>query len=176
MLPSGNIIGLFPLPFLFSETSMKLLLTLCLACLFTLPAQAARRLGEAQVRMGKDDLPCFTIAEREEGRGGNPDFQAVTVMEGARVLWRMAMPRERTFALAFSMCVPYGGRVPALPQTAAAPLANGAVYTVQLDTRPGRNAGAPLRYTARFCLTRRANGATAVQHIEANTGAACKIP
>ncbi len=155
---------------------MKLLLTLCLACLFMLPAQAARRLGEAQVRMGKDDLPCFTIAEREEGRGGNPDFQAVTVMAGARVLWHMAMPRERTFALASSMCVPYGGRVPALPQTAAGPLENGAVYTVQLDTRPGKNGAAPLRYQAHFCLARRAGGRTALHHIGADAGAPCKAP
>ena len=147
---------------------MKLLLTLCLASLLTLPAAAARRIGEAEVRTGKNSLPCFTIAEREEERGGNLDFQAVTVTTGGRTVWRMAMPRERTFALAFSMCIPYGGRVQALPQTPAAPLASGTVYTVQLDTRPGRNGAAPLRYTARFCMVRDPAGKEVLRRIGAN--------
>jgi hypothetical protein len=147
---------------------MKLLPTLCLASLLTLPAEAeaARRLGEAQVRSGKNNLPCFTIAEREERRSDNPDFQAVTVSAGERIMWRMTMPRERTFPLAFSMCIPYGGRVTALPQTPAALLEKGVVYTVQLDTRAGRNAAAPLRYLARFCLPRRRDGAPAVHQID----------
>lgn len=146
---------------------MKLLLTLCLASLLPLPVQAARRVGEAQVRPGKNELPCFTIAEREEQRSGTPDFQAVTVREGARIVWRMTMPRERTFALAASMCIPYGGRVQALPQTAAVPLERGVVYVVQLETRPGKNATAPLHYRARFCLARGHEGASAVHHIGA---------
>lgn len=144
---------------------MKLFLTLCLVGLLTLPAGAARRVGEAQVRTGKNDLPCFTIAEREESRGGSPDFQSVTVTAGERTVWRMTMPRERTFVLAFSMCVPYGGRVQALPQTPAAPLESGVVYSVQLDTRPGRSTTAPLRYAARFCMKRRPDGSTAVRQI-----------
>jgi hypothetical protein len=144
---------------------MKLLLTLCLlATLYTLPAAAARRVGEAQVRSGKNELPCFTIAEQEERRSGSPDFQAVTVTAGERVLWRMTMPRERTFPLAFSMCIPYGGRVTALPQTPAAPLESGIVYTVQLETRAGRGAAA-LGYAARFCLVRRPDGKPAVRQI-----------
>jgi hypothetical protein len=144
---------------------MKLFLTLCLAGLLTLHAQAAPRVGEAQVRSGKNELPCFTIAEREEQRGGSPDFQAVTVTAGERVLWRMAMPRERTFPLASSMCIPYGGRVQALPQTPAAPLEKGVVYAVQLDTRPGKSAAAPLRYVARFCLAPRPDRKSAVHQI-----------
>ena len=143
---------------------MKLFLTLCLASLFTLHAQAARRIGEAEVRSGKNALPCFTITEHEERRGGSPDFQAVTVTAGERVLWRMAMPRERTFPLASSMCIPYGGRVQALPQTPAAPLERGIVYNVELESRPGKNATAPA-YKARFCLTRRPDGSTNVRHI-----------
>ena len=143
---------------------MKLFLTLCLAGLLTLHAQAAPRVGEAQVRSGKNELPCFTIAEREEQRGGNPDFQAVTVSAGERVLWRMAMPRERTFSLASSMCIPYGGRVQALPQTPAAPLERGVVYNVELESRPGKNATAPA-YKARFCLARLPDGSTSVRHI-----------
>lgn len=146
---------------------MKRFLTLCLASLLTLHAQAAQRIGEAQVRSGKNELPCFTIAEREEQRGASPDFQAVTVTAGARVLWRMAMPRERTFPLASSMCIPYGGRVQALPQTPAAPLERGIVYNVELEPRPGKNATAPA-YKARFCLTRRADGGTSVRHIGAD--------
>ena len=146
---------------------MKLFLTLCLAGLLTLHAHAAPRVGEAQVRSGKNELPCFTIAEREEQRGGSPDFQAVTVTAGERVLWRMAMPRERTFPLAASMCIPYGGRVQALPQTPAAPLERGIVYNVELEPRPGKNATAP-SYKARFCLTRRPDGSTSVRQIDAD--------
>lgn len=147
---------------------MKLFLTLCLASLFTLHAQAARRIGEAEVRSGKNALPCFTITESEERRGGSPDFQAVTVSAGERVVWRMAMPRERTFPLASSMCIPYGGRVQALPQTPAAPLARGIVYSVQLDTRAGKRTASALRYAARFCLERRRDGTAAVRQIDAN--------
>ena len=146
---------------------MKLFLTLCLAGLLTLHAQAARRIGEAQVRSGKNDLPCFTIAEREEQRGGSPDFQAVTITAGERVLWRMAMPRERTFPLASSMCIPYGGRVQALPQTPAAPLERGIVYGVELESRPGKRAAATA-YKARFCLARRPDGSTSARQIGAD--------
>ena len=149
---------------------MKLLLTLFLASLLTLPASAARRIGEAQVRTGKNDLPCFTLAEREEKRSGSPDFQSVTVREGERIVWRMTMPPERTFPLASSMCIPYGGRVQALPQTPAAALTSGVVYTVQLETRPGESATTPLRYAARFCLLRQAEGKTAVHPVGANEG------
>jgi hypothetical protein len=177
MLPSSNIIGLFPSHFLFSETFMKLFLTLCLAGLFTLHAQAAQRVGEAQVRSGKNELPCFTIAEQEEQRGGSPDFQAVTVSAGARIVWRMAMPRERTFPLASSMCIPYGGRVQALPQTPAAALEPGIVYTVQLETRPGKGAPTAPRYTTRFCLARQAEGKMTVHDLGADrrgqSGIAC---
>lgn len=147
---------------------MKLFLTLCLTSLLTLHAQAARGVGEAEVRADKNALPCFTIAEREERRGGSPDFQAVTVSAGQRVLWHMAMPRERTFPLASTMCIPYGGRVQALPQTPAAPLARGIVYSVQLDTRAGKRAAPGLRYAARFCLEGRRDGTSAVRQIEAN--------
>jgi hypothetical protein len=141
---------------------MKPFLMLCLAGLFTLHAQAATRVGEAQVRSGKNELPCFTIAEREEQRGSGLDFQAVTVTAGERILWRMAMPRERTFPLASSMCIPYGGRVQALPQTPAAPLERGVVYSVQLDTRAGKS------YVTRFCLERRRDGKAPLHQINAN--------
>lgn len=138
---------------------MKLPLTLLLTLLLALPAQAARRIGEAQVREGANGVPCFTISEREEKRGGAPDFQAVTVSgSGGKVLWRMAMPRERTFPVMYSMCIPYGGRVQALPQTPAASLEPGKTYLVQIDARPGRKAAMPLRYEARFCLVKKSGG------------------
>ena len=146
---------------------MKLFLTLCLAIFLTLPASAARRIGEAQVRSGKSDLPCFTLAEREEQRNGSPEFQSVTVRDGERIVWHMSMPPERTFPLASSMCITYGGMVQALPQTPAAVLESGIVYTVQLETRPGKSGATPLRYMARFCLPRRADGGTAVHQIDA---------
>jgi hypothetical protein len=148
---------------------MKLIPTLCLAgLLLLLPAQAARRVGEAQVRADANGRPCFTISEREEGRSGTPEFQAITVSEGERVLWRMSMPRERTFPVSFSMCIPYGGRVPALPQTPAGPLANRIVYTVWIGVRRDKNTAAPLQYGARFCLARRRDGGSVVRHIGAD--------
>lgn len=133
---------------------MKPVLTLLLAglSLYLPSAQAARRVGELQVRADANGQPCFTISEREEGRGGSPDFQSITVSEGPRILWRMAMPRERTFPMNASMCVPYGGRVPALPQTQAVSLDEGKTYVVALEVRPGKDMTVPLRYQGRFCL------------------------
>lgn len=131
---------------------MKRTLTLCLAGLLLLPVQGARRIGEAQVRTNANGLPCFTISEREEQRSGTPDFQAITVSAGERILWHMAMPPERTFPVSFSMCIPYGGRVPALPQTPSATLDEGKVYAVQLDTRPGKHPVTPLRFQTQFCF------------------------
>jgi len=139
--------------------AMTLPLTLLLILLLAPPAQAARRVGEAQVREGANGVPCFTISQREEQRGGVPDFQSVTVSEvGGKLMWRMAMPRERTFPVMNSMCIPYGGRVQALPQTPAAALAPGKAYLVQIEARPGRKASMPLRYQARFCLVKKPGG------------------
>lgn len=149
MLLHGNKLGLFLPIFLYSEPIMKLVPILLLAVLL-LPAQAVSRIGEAQVRTDANGRPCFTISEREEKRSGTPDFQAITVSEGQRVLWQMSMPRERTFAVSASMCIPYGGRVPALPQTPAAALVAGRLYTVLLETRPGKPAAMPVRYRAQF--------------------------
>ena len=160
MLPSGNIVVLFLTFSVFSEPVMKPFLTLCLACLIVLPAQAARRVGEAEVRSGANGVPCFTISQREQTRGGVPDFAsvAVTASEGKNTQWRMALPRERTFPVAHSMCIPYAGRVPALPQTPAAALKEGEVYTVVIEARPGKSAARPLRYQTRFCLARQPAG------------------
>lgn len=148
---------------------MKRILTLCLAGLLLLPSQAARRIGEAEVRENANGLPCFTISEREEGRSGTPDFGAITVTEGERILWRMAIPPERTFPVTHSMCVPYGGRVPALPQTPATPLVSGIVYTVKIDTRPRGAAFAPLRYGAHFCVAAPGNGSRAVRQFNVDS-------
>jgi hypothetical protein len=132
---------------------MKRTLILCVTGLLLFPAQAARRVGEAEVREGANGLPCFTISEREEQRSGTPDFQAITVTEGERVVWQMAMPRKRTFPVSSSMCIPYGGRIPALPQTPARALETGKLYTVQVEARPGKNAAMPLCYRAQFRVT-----------------------
>jgi hypothetical protein len=82
------------------------------------------RTGAAEVREGPRGGPCFTISPREE-REGTPDFHAVTVSDGQRLLWKMTMPPERTFPLSFSMCVPYGGQVASLPRTQAAGAGSG---------------------------------------------------
>jgi len=147
---------------------MKFILTLCLAGLLLIPAQAERRVGEAQVRADGNGQPCFTISEREEKRSGAPDFQSVTVSEGVRVSWQMSMPRDRTFSVNSNMCIPYGGRVTALPQTPAAVLVAEKVYTVHLEARPGRNMATPLRYQARFCLAPRRGASPRLHFIDSD--------
>ncbi|MCC2962881.1 hypothetical protein LK540_20825 [Massilia sp. IC2-278] len=141
------------LPALLFSDAMKLLPILLLTVLLALPAHAARRVGEVEVRAGANGVPCFTISRREEQRGGAPDFQAVTVSDSSgKPMWKMAMPRERTFPVTHSMCIPYAGRVQALPQTPAAALEPGKAYQVLIDARKAKNAGSPLRYLAWFCL------------------------
>lgn len=148
---------------------MKWLVTACcvlLALGASWRAQAAR-VGEAEVREGANGEPCFTISSREERRGGAPDFDAITVIDPqARkpLLWRMAMPRERTFPVTFSMCIPYAGRVQALPHTPAAQLEPGRVYQVRIAPRGARGNLAAV-YEARFCLARQHDGSVIVHHI-----------
>lgn len=115
---------------------------------------AQARIGVLDVRAGQYGAACFTISQAEEARHGTPQFDAISVVDPAspRVpLWRMAMPRERTFALSHHMCVPYAGRVPALPRTSAAPLLPGRVYEAAIVVRTPA-AGAPRLYRVRFCL------------------------
>lgn len=147
--------------FLYSDT-MKSLPTLLLSILLASSAQAAGRTGEAAVKEGANGVPCFTISEREEKRGGTPDFHSVTVSDGSgKPMWKMAMPRERTFPVTHSMCIPYAGRVHALPQTPALPLEAGKPYQVLIEARRAKVAGSPLRYLARFCLVPGAGPAAA---------------
>lgn len=140
----------------------------CLLFAAALDAQAtAGRIGEAQVRASANGEPCFTISEREERHFGTPSFQAVSVVDPRRrqpVLWHMAMPAERTFPVSFSMCIPYGGRVQALPQTPAGRLEAGKVYTVRIQARAPRGKIAHA-YEARFCLARQPDGSVIVHHI-----------
>jgi len=153
MLLYGNSLGLKTLPALLFSDAMKLLPILLLTVLLVPPVQAACRIGEAEVRAGANGVPCFTISEREEQRGGTPDFQTVTVSDSSgKPMWKMTMPRERTFSVTHSMCIPYAGRVQALPQTPAAALDTGKAYQVLIDARKAKNASSPLRYQAWFCL------------------------
>jgi hypothetical protein len=126
------------------------------------PAQA--RVGEAEVREGPRGGPCFTITPREE-RLGTPDFQAVSVSDGHRLLWRMSMPQGRSFPLTFGMCVPYGGRVASLPRSDALALEPGRVYTLHIDARAPRGHSTPPSYEARFCLARQRDGSSIVHQI-----------
>lgn len=116
-------------------------------------AAAGGRVGELDVRVGNNGAPCFTVSAREEERSGAPQFQSITVSEpGAYApMWAMTMPRGRTFALAYYMCVPYGGRPPVLPQTRASALQRGRPYEVVVNALPAR-AGAPRQYRGRFCV------------------------
>jgi len=93
-----------------------------LALLLVLPITAGARIGAAEVREGPRGGPCFTITPREE-RQGIPEFQSIMVSDGRHLMWKMTMPRERSFPLGFAMCVPYGGKVASLPRTEAADLA-----------------------------------------------------
>ena len=143
-------------------------------CLFVLAMTAgaaecaAAHVGELLVKEGKGGAPCFTISEAEEQRGGTPDFQAIAVSEpGAKVaLWKMAMPVHRTFPVTVSMCIPYAGRLPVLPQTPAASLEAGKVYEVAIIARAQRSADKPRDYRARFCLVQ-ADGALRVRNLPA---------
>ena len=137
---------------------------LVLTALVALSPSAATRIGEAEVREGPRGGPCFTISPREE-RLGVPDFRAVTVSDGARLLWRLSMPAERSFPLSFSMCVPYGGKVASLPRTQAAELEAGKVYYLHIETRPPKGKPMPPSYAARFCLARQRDGSTSVHQI-----------
>jgi hypothetical protein len=132
-------------------------------------AAPAPRIGEAEVRETRGGLPCFTISEREERRGGAPNFQAVTVYDpSARPrarMWAMSMPADRTFPVLFSMCIPYAGRVQALPQTKAATLESGKLYEVYIDVRSGGGPNQPRGYGARFCLAKQRDGSVVVRHI-----------
>jgi uncharacterized membrane protein len=140
----------------------------CLLLAVALDAQASPgRVGEAEVRASANGEPCFTISEREERHFGSPNFHAVSVTDQhARqpVLWHMAMPAERTFPVTFSMCIPYGGRVQALPQTPAAKLEPGRVYRVRIEAR-GSHGAVANAYEARFCLARQPDGSVLVHHI-----------
>ena len=128
--------------------------SLVLACAIGMPCMAASRIGSLEVRAGKASAACFTIAQAQERRTGAPQFDAISVSDTANprlALWSMVMPRERTFAVSFQMCIPYGGRLPVLPQTAAAALAPGRIYEATMAPR-APPAGAPRLYRARFCL------------------------
>ena len=138
---------------------------LCTLALTQAPAaDAAARIGAAEVREGPRGGPCFTISPRED-REGTPDFHSVTVSDGQRLLWTMAMPPERTFPLRFSMCVPYGGQVASLPRTRAAALVPGKVYYLRIDARPGKVRGTAQAYEARFCLAKQRDGSAVVHQI-----------
>lgn len=156
--------------------AFRIRLPVLLLCAW-LPVHARARVGEAEVREGPRGGPCFTIAARE-ARLGTPDFQAIAVLDGLHPVWKMAMPKDHTFPLTYGMCVPYGGRVAALPRTASAPLLPGRVYNLRIDARAGggRTASA---YEARFCVVRQRDGGAVVHQIGNGEGrrmAGCLAP
>ena len=134
------------------------------ACLW--PQGARARVGEAAVREGPRGGPCFTVGAREAG-ANVPEFVAVTVSDGPRPLWTMRMPPGRSFALDAAMCVPYGGRVAALPRSEAAPLQAGRVYFLHIDAKATGGRAPPASYEGRFCLLRQADGSNLVHQIAA---------
>jgi len=135
-----------------------------LACAWLPAAVAHARVGAAEVREGPRGGPCFTISPHEE-RLGTPDFHGIVVWDGARPVWKMTMPKERTFPLTYGMCVPYGGRVASLPRTASSPLVPGRVYSLRIEARPGAGGRTAPFYEARFCVARRHDGSAVVHQI-----------
>jgi hypothetical protein len=159
--------------------AFRIRVPILLLCAWLLATPVHARVGEAEVREGPRGGPCFTIAARE-ARLGAPDFQAIAVSDGGHPVWKMAMPKDRTFPLTYGMCVPYGGRVAALPRTASVPLSPGRVYSLRIDARPGRGRAASA-YEARFCLARGRDGSAVVHQIgngehDGRRGAACVAP
>jgi hypothetical protein len=128
-----------------------------------LPAPAAA------VRADSNGQPCFTVDAAAEQRDGMAQFLSVTVTDVARAgaAWEMALPSGRSFALTHTICIPYAGRVTALPQTPAAALAPGRVYRVTLAVRNWDRPKAPRAYTAHFCLV---GPGRAVRQVEERAG------
>ncbi len=141
------------------------------------PGASMPRTGELAVRQGAGGVPCFTISQAQEQRAGAPQFHAISVADsgpGARtVLWRMTLPPARSFPVSFRMCIPYAGRLPVLPQTAAAALVAGRAYEVTMEALADPAAGAPRIYRARFCLVRQGAGARQVRSLDARGRPGC---
>lgn len=112
----------------------------------------------ATVRADSNGRPCFTVDAAAEERDGTAQFRSITVADVASgtVAWQMALPSGRSFALTHGICIPYAGRVNALPQTPAAALVTGRVYRVELAVRNWDRPKAPRAYMAHFCLVGKA--------------------
>lgn len=116
--------------------------------------QGAARVGEIEVREGNGGMPCFTVPEREELRFGAPDFRAIVVSDGAAALmWKMHIPKDRTFSVSYHMCIPYAGRLAVLPQTPAVPLRANRLYDVVISADPPHEGAAARLYRGRFCVS-----------------------
>jgi len=137
-------------------------LIMVLAPAVAMPAPAA-------VRPDSNGQPCFTVDAAAEQRDGTAQFRSVTVTDvgSASPAWEMALPSGRSFALTHTICIPYAGRVTALPQTQAATLAPGRVYRVTLAVRNWDRPRSPRAYTAHFCL---AGPGRAVRQVEEHAG------
>lgn len=147
---------------------MKLAVFLLL--FFLLPALAGSdrepvRSALAHVRAGKNGEPCFTVDAASEQQDGTAQFRGLTVVDTVThaIMWQMALPSGRSFPLTYTVCIPYAGRVAALPQTPAAALADGHMYQVTLVVRNWNRPAAPHAYSATFCLVGPARAVTVVR-------------
>jgi hypothetical protein len=137
---------------------------------FLLPALAGSdrepaRGAAAHVRAGKNGEPCFTVDAVSERQDGTAQFRGLTVVDTVTraIVWEMALPSGRSFPLTYTVCIPYAGRVAALPQTPAAALADGRMYQVTLVVRNWNRPAAPRAYLATFCLVGPARAVTVVR-------------
>ncbi len=144
---------------------------------------AGTAIGALEIRAGHGGQPCFTIPAAEELRSGTPDFQSIVVREMGRPgkgagtpVWTMAMTGPRTFAVTYTMCIPYAGRLPVLPQTPAAPLRKGQSYEVVIAVR-APPAKSPRSYRGWFCMEGDGAGAPALRPLaspmDSARGASC---
>ena len=137
---------------------------------FLLPALAGSdrepaRGAAAHVRAGVNGEPCFTVDAASERQDGTAQFRGLTVADTIThaTMWQMTLPSGRTFAMTHTICIPYAGRVAALPQTPADELLAGRAYQVTLAVRNWDHPAAPRAYTATFCLVGPARAVTVVR-------------
>jgi hypothetical protein len=149
---------------------MTMKLGVFLLLFFLLPALAGSdrepaREAAAHVRAGANGGPCFTVGTASEQQDGTAQFRGLTVVDTVThaIMWQMALPSGRSFPLTYTVCIPYAGRVAALPQTPAAALADGRMYQVTLAVRNWNRPAAPRAYSATFCLAGPARAVTVVR-------------
>lgn len=131
---------------------------------------ATSRMGEATVKQ-VGDSPCFAIAPQEEARRGMPLLQAVVVSDesarpAADIWWTMLSPGQQKEPISAQRCLVYGEPIKGGKNSGAAPtLVPGKRYSVFINARPADGTDPTFGFVARFCVTRKSAGQTAVHEV-----------